>query len=99
MMTGARHARQDGLGIIFVQGTSTVGLAFSLITAATASFFLLDLRGFVVLTAVCLLTAAGRLFFQHRLGGITGDTLGCLNELNEILTLIGISIAAQLTFS
>ncbi|HIJ95443.1 MAG TPA: adenosylcobinamide-GDP ribazoletransferase [Desulfuromonadales bacterium] len=99
MMTRARHARQDGLGIIFVQGTSTSGLAFSLCTTATASFFLLGADGIIVLTTVCLLTAAGRLFFQHRLGGITGDTLGCMNELNEILALTGISIATQLTFS
>jgi len=90
-LTGARHARQDGLGAAFVQGAGGVSLFVASLTAAAASTALLGVRGAVALTAVCLLTAAGRLFFQRRLGGLTGDTVGCINELNEILALIIIS--------
>src|SRR6185369_6040237 len=68
-LTGARHARQDGLGAAFVQGAGGVSLFVASLTAAAASTALLGVRGAVALTAVCLLTAAGRLFFQRRLGG------------------------------
>lgn len=90
-LTGARHARQDGLGAAFVQGAGTVPLAVALATAAGAAVWLLGVNGLIPLAAVCLLTITGRLFFQRRLGGLTGDTVGCISELNEILMLIVLS--------
>ncbi|OGU16004.1 MAG: cobalamin 5'-phosphate synthase [Geobacteraceae bacterium GWC2_53_11] len=90
-LTGARHARQDGLGAAFVQGAGTVPLVVALATAAGAAFWLFGAAGFIPLAAVCLLTVAGRMFFQRRLGGLTGDTVGCISELNEILVLIVLS--------
>jgi adenosylcobinamide-GDP ribazoletransferase len=98
MLTGARHARQDGLGALFVQGAGRGGLLLAAITAAAASAALLGLNGAVALAAVCLLTYVGRNFFQRRLGGLTGDTAGCINELNEILVLIIISSLPQIIF-
>lgn len=90
-MTGARHARQDGLGAAIAQGTGAVTLLLAFATAAAAGFYLLGLKVTVPLAAVCLLTIAGRMFFQRKLGGLTGDTIGCLSELNEILALVVIS--------
>jgi adenosylcobinamide-GDP ribazoletransferase len=90
-MTGARHARQDGLGASFVSGTGGTALFFAFTTAAAAGFYLLGLKGLLTLAAVSLLTWAGRMFFQRKLGGLTGDTIGCLSELNEILALVVIS--------
>lgn len=87
-LTGARHARQDGLGAAFVQGAGGGALFFALFTAVSVTAWLLGIKGLVVLAAVGLLTGAGRLFFQRRLGGLTGDTIGCISELNEILVLI-----------
>jgi len=90
-MTGARHARQDGLGAAFALGTGGTALFFAFATTAAAGFFLLGLKGILPLAAVCLLTCAGRMFFQRTLGGLTGDTIGCISELNEILALVVIS--------
>lgn len=98
MLTGARHARQDGLGALFVQGTGGVALLVAALIAAAAGAGILALNGIVALAAVCLLTYAGRLFFQRRLGGLTGDTVGCINELNEIMALIIISALPQIIF-
>lgn len=92
-MTGARHARQDGLGASIARGTGAVTLTVAFVTTAAAGFYLLGLRGVVPLAAVCILTCAGRMFFQHKLGGLTGDTIGCLSELNEVLALVVISAA------
>lgn len=92
-MTGARHARQDGLGAAIAQGTGAATLCIAFTTTAAAGFYLLGLKGIISLAAVCLLTFAGRMFFQRKLGGLTGDTIGCLSELNEILALVVISAA------
>lgn len=90
-MTGARHARQDGLGAAFALGSGGTAFFFAFATAAASGFYLLGLRGILPLAAVCLLTCAGRMFFQRTLGGLTGDTIGCISELNEILALVVIS--------
>lgn len=98
-LTGARHARQDGLGAAFVLGAGWWSLLAAFLTAAFAAVALLGIRGVVAFVAVCLCTAAGRLFFQRRLGGLTGDTVGCISELNEITALIIISSVPQLLSS
>lgn len=92
-LSKARHARQDGLGTLFIQGMGGSALFFASITTVAVAAGLLGLKGLIALAGVCLLTGAGRLFFQRRLGGLTGDTVGCLSELNEILALIIFSIA------
>lgn len=97
-MTGARHARQDGLGAAIAQGTGAVTLLAASATTAAAGFYLLGLKGILPLAAVCLLTFAGRMFFQRKLGGLTGDTIGCISELNEILALVVISVLPQIRF-
>ena len=90
-LIGARHARQDGLGAAFVKGTGGGAMFMAAFAAVVAGACLLGVKGVIALLAVCLLTGAGRLFFQRRLGGLTGDTVGCISELNEILVLIVIS--------
>jgi adenosylcobinamide-GDP ribazoletransferase len=97
-MTGARHARQDGLGAAFAQGSGILSLLLAFATASSAGYYLLGIKGIMALAAVCLLTAAGRMFFLRKLGGLTGDTIGCINELNEILALIVISMVPLLRF-
>jgi adenosylcobinamide-GDP ribazoletransferase len=97
-LTGARHARQDGLGAVFVQGSGGWTLLAAFFTAAAVSIFLLGSKGVIAVAAVCLLTLAGRMFFQRKLGGLTGDTIGCISELNEILALVVISAMLPFTF-
>ena len=94
-LTGARHARQDGLGAAFVQGAGGGALFLAFIIAAVSAC-LLGYKGLLALAAVGLFTCAGRLFFQRRLGGLTGDTVGCLSELNEIIALLIMSSAPHI---
>lgn len=97
-MTGARHARQDGLGISFANGSGVAALFWSFATVASVGYCLLGIKGVIVLAATSLLTFAGRLFFDRKLGGITGDTIGCISELNEILVLVIISVVPVIRF-
>ncbi len=97
-MTGARHARQDGLGAAFAQGAGVLPLCVAFVTVASTGFYLLGFRGVIALAAVCMCTGAGRMFFQRKLGGLTGDTIGCLSELNEIVALVIVSATPLIRF-
>ena len=90
-MIGARRARQDGLGAAFAHGAGGTALFLAFVAAATAAFYLLGYKGILALVAVCLCVFAGRTFFQRKLGGLTGDTIGCISEINEILVLVVLS--------
>lgn len=98
MLTGARHAREDGLGAAFVKGCGLGTLSIGSILIIASILWLIGIKGGIALVAVCLFTLAGRLFFQRKLGGLTGDTIGCISELNEILSLIVISVVTQTKF-
>lgn len=84
----ARNARQDGLGLAMISGAGTVQLLVAWLLALAASWLLLGTSGPIVLFAVMIFTWLLKAWFQRRLGGITGDVIGCINELNEILALI-----------
>ncbi|MDD2365318.1 MAG: adenosylcobinamide-GDP ribazoletransferase [Desulfuromonadaceae bacterium] len=90
-MTGAHRARENGLGVLFVDGSGRIRLFTVFVIISATAYYLLHLKGIIALSAACMLTAAGRIFFQRKLGGITGDTIGCISELNEIIVLIVMS--------
>lgn len=87
----AKNARQDGLGAVMLNGAGVVQLLVAWGLALAASWLLLGTSGLSVLFAVMLCTWLLKFWFQRRLGGITGDVIGCINELNEIMALIVIS--------
>jgi adenosylcobinamide-GDP ribazoletransferase len=91
----ARNARQDGLGTTFISGSGAVQLAVAGGLALATAWLLMEARGVAVLAAVILFTWLAKAWFQGRLGGVTGDVIGCINELNEILALVMISALPQ----
>lgn len=88
MTAGARSARDKGLGSLFIAGSGGAQLALALATIVSASYLCLSAKGVALVVAASLLTGLLRLYFQRRLGGITGDIIGCASELNEILCLL-----------
>jgi len=92
-MAGARHARQDGLGAAFIQGMGRWHLLASLGTTLIICLLLLPFKGAIALAAVFGLTLLIKGYFQNRLGGLTGDIIGCTCELSEILVLIILTAA------
>jgi len=84
----AKNARQDGLGSVMISGAGTMQLLVAWVLALALSWLLLGTNGLIVLFAVMIFTWLLKAWFQRRLGGITGDVIGCINELNEILALI-----------
>jgi len=96
VMTGARAARSDGLGLSFLSGIT--GTQFSLAAAVTIPLcWLLGHSGGVValgLTAVWGL--AVRRYFTRRLGGISGDIVGFSSEIAELLALLAVTATTTL---
>jgi adenosylcobinamide-GDP ribazoletransferase len=90
-MAGAQHARQDGLGAAFIQGMTARHLLLALGITVAACLTLLPVKGAIALTAVFAVTMVIKGYFQNRLGGLTGDIIGCSCELSEILALIVLS--------
>ena len=91
----ARNARQDGLGSTLISTAGTLQLLAAGTITLAASWWVMGIKGLVVLAVVMLFTWLLKLWSQRRLGGITGDIIGCINELNEILALILISALPQ----
>jgi adenosylcobinamide-GDP ribazoletransferase len=95
VMAGAKHARQDGLGAAIIQGMSARHLLVALCITVAACLALLPVKGMIALTAVFAVSLVIRGYFQNRLGGLTGDIIGCSCELSEILALIVLSAGYQ----
>jgi adenosylcobinamide-GDP ribazoletransferase len=91
---GSRPARPDGVGRTMVStvkfrefGVATVG-ALWIILAYTAA------RGLLAILVVAVVTISCRIFVHARLGGVTGDLLGAIVEINETLVLATFTLAA-----
>jgi adenosylcobinamide-GDP ribazoletransferase len=85
---GATRARLDGLGAAIVDGVGFPQLAVSTVTTVAAAYLLLGWRGIGCTALLAAFTLVARWWFHRRLGGITGDVIGCVSELNEILCLL-----------
>ena len=94
-MAGAKHARQDGLGASFIQGMAARHLLVALFITITACLALLPVKGMIALIAVFAVTLIIKGYFQNRLGGLTGDIIGCVSEIAEIVALMVLSAGYQ----
>lgn len=84
---GSHAARPDGLGHAMVSttkfrefGVATVG-ALWVMLANTAA------RGLLAILVVAAVTIGCRILAHARVGGVTGDVLGAIGEVNEALVL------------
>lgn len=84
----SKNARSDGLGSIFTGGAGRTQLLLAGSVSLAASCFLFGYQGVVLFTAAVLVTQLLKIWSHHRLGGITGDVVGCISELNEITALL-----------
>ena len=106
-MLHGRPARQDGLGRIFIRrmGPGRLTLATLVLTALWFTAFypavfrlgavsIFSCAGFLVFLLVFfyLLGASSARFFEKKWGGLTGDNLGALTELADVLFLLAAAL-------
>ncbi len=103
-----RPAREDGLGRIFINK-----IGFKEVAISTLIFFLLLILSLiffsnytsnnqyafyvVLLVTIYFLCRAEVNFFNKKLGGLTGDTLGAISEVTEITFLLMVIAWSQLS--
>lgn len=93
----SKNARSDGLGSAFIGGAAKIQLLSAGGISLAVGWFLFGYKGIVLFIAAALITQLLKIWSHRRLGGITGDVVGCINELNEITVLILIAALSNIT--
>ncbi len=82
------YAREgEGLGGKFIQDLSRREGFLSAIFALLIVAFIFKLQTFILVPTIAIFLFGFNFYINKKIGGITGDTLGALNELVEVLTL------------
>ena len=82
------YAKNTGMGLAFKQGATWQRLAIATAIALVAAVALLKLWGVILMAGLLLAVFGIASYFKSRLGGLTGDTYGAINELAEVLVLL-----------
>lgn len=85
----SKYPEKDGIAKTFFIETKSLSFFIATATMLIISFILLPYAtaSAMVLTAFFLTIFAGK-YFELRIGGNTGDTLGAIVEINEIIVLL-----------
>jgi adenosylcobinamide-GDP ribazoletransferase len=82
------YAKRSGMGLAFKQGASWQKLTIATIIASIVAVALLKWWGPALMAALFLITFGVASHFRSRLGGLTGDNYGAINEIAEVLVLL-----------
>ncbi len=90
----SQYVREDGTGKHTAPGISAVGFAVAtmtaIITLTAIGFWLSPWAALSSLLGLCFGHVLMRLFFERKLGGYTGDTLGAVQQMSEIGIYLGL---------
>jgi len=82
------YARQkDGFGKVFVENCGLREFILASIIFISAAFFILRSQAFVLVFVLSVFMFICILWLKKRIGGVTGDVLGGLNETAEVVSL------------
>ncbi|MFQ5987308.1 MAG: adenosylcobinamide-GDP ribazoletransferase, partial [Dehalococcoidia bacterium] len=81
-------ARREGIGQTFKEQANWQRMSIATLIALAISVLLLKLLGLALMAGVWLVATIMAIFLKRRLGGLTGDTYGAINEVMEVLVLI-----------
>jgi adenosylcobinamide-GDP ribazoletransferase len=84
------YARKDGgLGKAFVEGMESFVIYVTILITLTLTFFLVGLKGLLLLIVITCLILIGKQYTLRKMGGVTGDTMGAAAETGELFFLLG----------
>lgn len=90
------YAKKSGMGLPFKLGASWQRLAVATAIALVAAVVLLRWWGLAVMFTVWLISFGVASYFRSRLGGLTGDNYGAINEISEVMVLLLIILIGRL---
>ena len=82
------YARTEGLGVAFRATSGRLQLFFGFLCALFAGLLAAGLTGLILLLAASLVAWAVGAWARRRLGGLTGDVYGAVNEVVETAVLV-----------
>lgn len=85
MLLKSHYAREEGLGNLFIGKTGVSESLAAGILGTLILFALLGSKGAIAFFSTLMLTALFRIRVEKILGGLTGDTLGAINEVSELI--------------
>lgn len=83
MAYGAPPAREEGLGALFMQGVQFREVVLASIFTLAVGFLTVGLLNLFLLALLAGITLGATRYCEHRLGGVTGDTMGAVGEIAE----------------
>ncbi len=90
------YAKNSGMGLPFKLGDTWQRLAVATAITLAVAVVLLRWWGLAVMAAVWLIAFGVSSYFRSRLGGLTGDSYGAINEISEVLVLLLIILIGRL---
>jgi len=90
------YARQNGKAKTFIDGMNIRIFLIATLIALVITYFLGGLIGISILgvTAACAYLTG--IYIKSKIGGITGDTIGAVSELSEVIILVSFIIVERI---
>jgi len=88
MIFAMPYAKKSGMGLPFKLGATWQRLVVATVISLVAAVVLLKWWGVAIMAIVWLVAFGVSSFFRSRLGGLTGDNYGFINEISEVLVLL-----------
>lgn len=82
------YARQDGMGKAFVEGVRGRQAWIATIFTALVLIFLFKFNAILIMVLMAIVTYLMGIYFKKTLGGITGDVIGAVSEVSEVMFLL-----------
>lgn len=92
------YARPEGLGASFKKGITPLKFALATLIAIALSFVAGGLFGITIQACVWIITLIYAAYFKSKLGGLTGDTYGAINEIAEVSVFILASVMVKVNW-
>lgn len=92
----SNYARKEGKAKYFIEYNSKKEFLLGGFFTIALFLFLLKLKGIILLTLSLLPIFLFINYTKRRIGGMTGDTLGAINELTEVFVLLNMLILTRL---
>jgi adenosylcobinamide-GDP ribazoletransferase len=83
-----KYARESGKAKVFFDSMNKASLILATVIILVIVLFLLKFSGIFVIAILSVLTYLTARYMNKRIGGFTGDMLGAVNEINEVLFLL-----------
>jgi len=90
------YIREEGKAKVFVEGMNRRRLFLATVISLSCAFIVFGLKGLFTLFAAGLFVLLTGRFIAGKIGGMTGDTLGAINELTETFVLLTVLILIRI---